>query len=77
MRRSPRPRLAEYRQACQADNRAFWDLLRKEELQLATDRLVYFAHWITPEDQPLRFDTRFFARAGAGRPGAERATSTR
>jgi 8-oxo-dGTP pyrophosphatase MutT (NUDIX family) len=55
------PRLAEYRRACQADNRAFWDLLRKEELQLATDRLVYFAHWITPEDQPLRFDTRFFA----------------
>src|SRR4029450_10772587 len=26
-----------------------------------TDRLVYFAHWITPEVQPLRFDTRFFA----------------
>ena len=22
---------------------------------------VYFAHWITPEEQPLRFDTRFFA----------------
>jgi len=24
---------------------------------------VYFAHWITPEIQPLRFDTRFFAAA--------------
>ena len=36
-------------------------MLQKEGLRLATDRLVYFAHWITPEDQPLRFDTRFFA----------------
>ena len=61
MRRSTAPRFAEYRRACQADNRAFWDMLRKEGLRLATDRLVYFAHWITPEDQPLRFDTRFFA----------------
>jgi hypothetical protein len=36
-------------------------MVRTEELRLATDRIVYFAHWITPEEQPLRFDTRFFA----------------
>ena len=36
-------------------------MLRAERLTLATDALVYFAHWITPEIQPLRFDTRFFA----------------
>ena len=65
------PRLAEYRKACQSDNRAFWSLLRNEGLQLATDRLVYFAHWITPEDQPLRFDTRFFA---APAPAGQEAT---
>ncbi len=62
--RSPRlapERLAEYRRACQADNRAFWTMVRQEGLRLATDRLTYFAHWITPESQPLRFDTRFFA----------------
>jgi 8-oxo-dGTP pyrophosphatase MutT (NUDIX family) len=53
--------LADYRRACQADNRAFWDLVRAESLTVATDRLVYFAHWITPEESPLRFDTRFFA----------------
>jgi hypothetical protein len=35
-------------------------MLRAEGLTLATDRLTYFAHWITPEEQPLRFDTRFF-----------------
>ena len=54
-------RLADYRRACQKDHRAFWDLVRGERLTLATDRLTYFAHWITPEENPLRFDTRFFA----------------
>jgi 8-oxo-dGTP pyrophosphatase MutT (NUDIX family) len=54
-------RLAEYRRACQRDNRAFWEMVRAERLTLSTDRLAYFAHWITPEENPLRFDTRFFA----------------
>jgi 8-oxo-dGTP pyrophosphatase MutT (NUDIX family) len=53
--------LRECRRACQADNRAFWEMVKQEDLRLATDRLVYFAHWITPEGNPLRFDTRFFA----------------
>jgi 8-oxo-dGTP pyrophosphatase MutT (NUDIX family) len=65
------PRLAEYRRACHADNGAFWTMLRAEGLRLATDRLVYFAHWITPEEQPLRFDTRFFA---APAPAGQRAS---
>jgi 8-oxo-dGTP pyrophosphatase MutT (NUDIX family) len=65
------PRFAEYRRAVHADNRAFWTMLRAEGLRLATDRLVYFAHWITPEEQPLRFDTRFFAApAPAGQEAA-------
>ena len=54
-------RRAGYRRACQDDHRTFWEMLRAERLTLATDGLVYFAHWITPEGQPLRFDTRFFA----------------
>jgi 8-oxo-dGTP pyrophosphatase MutT (NUDIX family) len=53
--------LAEYRRACQKDHRAFWDLVRRERLTLTTDRLAYFAHWITPEENPIRFDVRFFA----------------
>jgi 8-oxo-dGTP pyrophosphatase MutT (NUDIX family) len=59
--RLDRERYVAYRRACQADHRAFWEMLRAERLTLATDTLVYFAHWITPEIQPLRFDTRFFA----------------
>ena len=59
---------AEYRRACQVENVAFWGMVRSEALTLATDRLVYLAHWITPEESPLRFDTRFFA---AEMPGGQ------
>ena len=37
------------------------DLVRKEKLRLAFDQLAIFAHWITPEHMPKRFDTIFFA----------------
>jgi 8-oxo-dGTP pyrophosphatase MutT (NUDIX family) len=61
-----RERFAAHRAACQASNRAFFEVLRAEGLTLATDRLVYFAHWITPEENPIRFDTRFFAAPAPG-----------
>ena len=35
-------------------------LAEAEDLVLACDHLVPFAHWITPETQPKRFDTHFF-----------------
>jgi 8-oxo-dGTP pyrophosphatase MutT (NUDIX family) len=38
----------------------FVDILRAEDLVLAADLLVPFAHWITPERVPKRFDTHFF-----------------
>jgi len=35
-------------------------MIREAGMRLATDRLFYFAHWITPEISPIRFDARFF-----------------
>ena len=34
--------------------------LERENLRLACDRLVHFAHWITPPMVPKRFDTHFY-----------------
>lgn len=36
------------------------ELLKKAGLRLAVDAMVPFAHWITPEFMPKRFDTHFF-----------------
>jgi 8-oxo-dGTP pyrophosphatase MutT (NUDIX family) len=38
----------------------FVDIVRRENLALAGDLMVPFAHWITPEVVPKRFDTHFF-----------------
>ncbi|HKW52597.1 MAG TPA: NUDIX hydrolase [Stellaceae bacterium] len=38
----------------------FADLLAGGGIELATDLLVPFAHWITPVGPPKRFDTHFF-----------------
>ena len=35
-------------------------MIKTERLKLATDKIAYFAHWITPEESPYRYDTRFF-----------------
>jgi 8-oxo-dGTP pyrophosphatase MutT (NUDIX family) len=37
------------------------EMLKAEKLKLAFDALVPYAHWITPEHVPKRFDTYFFA----------------
>ncbi len=48
-----------YRPRLLARATSFLDLVRSEDLLLATDLMVPFAHWITPERQPKRFDTHF------------------
>jgi 8-oxo-dGTP pyrophosphatase MutT (NUDIX family) len=40
--------------------RTFASVLAAEGLVLAADLLVPFAHWITPDPVPKRFDTHFF-----------------
>jgi 8-oxo-dGTP pyrophosphatase MutT (NUDIX family) len=39
---------------------SFDSVLTAHHLLPATDRLTHFAHWITPRNQPKRYDTHFF-----------------
>src|SRR5207342_1419108 len=42
------------------DEASIVDLVEAEDLELATDLMTPFAHWITPTFAPKRFDTWFF-----------------
>ena len=53
-------RFRPHREALERNHGAFAALARSEGLRLATDRLLYFGHWITPVTVPRRYDTRFF-----------------
>jgi 8-oxo-dGTP pyrophosphatase MutT (NUDIX family) len=55
-----RDRYADYRDAVHRGALSIVELCRREALTLATDRVLYFSHWITPVGPPRRYDTRFF-----------------
>ena len=60
-------RFAAHRHNLLAGTTSFADIVGAEGLRLALDELTYFAHWVTPEIEIKRFDTRFFiARAPEG-----------
>ncbi len=44
----------------QALNRSLIELLEENNDCLATESLIPFAHWVTPEPMPRRFDTHFY-----------------
>ncbi|MFK7897316.1 MAG: NUDIX domain-containing protein [Myxococcota bacterium] len=62
-----RRRYAEYRDQMNSGEAGRLEALCLDQnVRLAADQLAYVSHWITPVDQPKRFNTRFFvARAPA------------
>jgi hypothetical protein len=51
------------RVALEAGRQSLSELLLRRGLLLRADLLAPLAHWITPEFEPKRFDTRFFVAA--------------
>lgn len=49
-----------YRAGIHTGKITLYDMAKAENLTLADDHLVPFAHWITPKEFPRRFDTHFY-----------------
>ena len=52
-----------WREKLMNDATSLIEIVTAEKLQVVLDDVVYFSHWITPEAEPRRYDTRFFAAA--------------
>jgi 8-oxo-dGTP pyrophosphatase MutT (NUDIX family) len=57
---SAHQRFKQYRREVHGGAMTLSAMLAREELRLALDVLVPFAHWVTPPVDARRFDTRFF-----------------
>lgn len=65
------PRFSAYRDALNQKAQTMAGVAQAEGITLATDALVHWAHWVTPEAWPKRFDTHFFlVEAPAGQEPA-------
>ena len=53
-------RFSSYRLELHEERLTMADLVRREGLSFAPDLLIPYAHWITPETESRRFNTRFF-----------------
>lgn len=54
------PRFAAHRAALNQKTQTLQTVAKQEGLTLATASLLRWAHWVTPEAMPKRFDTHFF-----------------
>ena len=64
-------RLEPYRSQLEKSQCSMTEFTNKEALTLAFDELHHFAHWVTPEMMPKRFDTHFYlARGPEGHSGS-------
>lgn len=52
-----------------ARGRAFYEWLSSQPFASAAERLVLVSRWVTPDDAPRRFDTRFYVIDCARAPG--------
>lgn len=52
-----------YRRQLNENEVTFLEFLEREQLILACDCLLHFAHWVTPPMMPKRFDTHFYLAA--------------
>ena len=65
-----RQRFMEYRNRLNSGEAVLEEMCGNEKLTLATERLAYLAHWITPKIEKRRYTTRFFvAIAPQGQEG--------
>jgi 8-oxo-dGTP pyrophosphatase MutT (NUDIX family) len=55
------PAVDAVRDALMQDRLSFADALHRLESRIEGSAVEYIAHWITPEPEPRRYDTRFFA----------------
>ena len=60
-----------HRKSMEDANEPFGAIVASEGLRLATDRLIYFGHWITPEGAVRRYDARFFMAVAPEQQTAE------